>query len=101
MRRVRPVLWRAGGPARLALVGGIRLYRVTLGAAFGGQCRFQPSCSHYGEQAIRTHGAVRGTLMAMWRVLRCQPFSRGGIEEVPARRHTGYETVIHPLGGRP
>jgi len=95
-------LWLAsrkmGLPARIVLIGGIRLYRVTIGGVLGGQCRFDPSCSHYGEQAIRTHGAVKGSVMAAWRVLRCQPFSRGGVEEVPRRRLSRYENVIQ--GGR-
>ena len=98
MSRLRLATWRAGAPARVFLVGAIKLYRVSLGGVLGGQCRFHPSCSHYGEQAIRTHGALRGSLMATWRVLRCQPFSRGGVEEVPSGRHGLYENVI-PGGG--
>jgi uncharacterized protein len=45
-------------------------------------CRYEPTCSHYAEQAIRTHGPVRGMLMAGWRVLRCNPWSRGGYDPV-------------------
>ena len=98
MSRLRTILWKAGWPARTILIGAIKLYRVTLGGVLGGQCRFHPSCSHYGEQAIRTHGAVKGSLMATWRVLRCQPFSRGGVEEVPSGRHGRYDSVTQ--GGR-
>ena len=98
MNRLRLAVWRAGTPARVCLIGGIKLYRVTLGGLLGGQCRFDPSCSRYSEQAIRTHGAVRGSLLSVWRVLRCQPFSRGGVEQVPAPRHGPYEHVIQ--GGR-
>lgn len=98
MSRLRAILWQAGWPARVILIGAIKLYRVTLGGVLGGQCRFHPSCSHYGEQAIRTHGAVKGSLMATWRVLRCQPFSRGGIEEVPSRRHGRYDSVTQGSG---
>ncbi|MBE3145362.1 MAG: membrane protein insertion efficiency factor YidD [Planctomycetes bacterium] len=46
-------------------------------------CRFYPSCSHYGYQAIYKHGAIKGSLMAAWRVLRCNPFNRGGYDPVP------------------
>jgi len=46
-------------------------------------CRFYPSCSHYGYQAIYKHGAIKGSLMAAWRVLRCNPFNRGGFDPVP------------------
>jgi uncharacterized protein len=56
---------------------------VTLSGVLGGQCRFYPSCSHYAEDAIRTRGLVRGWAMAIWRILRCNPFGRGGFEPVP------------------
>jgi uncharacterized protein len=46
-------------------------------------CRFYPSCSHYGYQAIYKHGAIKGSFMAAWRVLRCNPFNRGGFDPVP------------------
>jgi putative membrane protein insertion efficiency factor len=94
MKRLGAAVWGAGAPARLGLIGAIKLYRVSLGGVLGGQCRFYPSCSHYAEQAIRTRGALRGSFLAAWRVLRCQPFSRGGIDEVPTSRSSRYENVI-------
>jgi uncharacterized protein len=45
-------------------------------------CKYEPTCSHYAEQAIRVHGPLRGMLMAGWRVLRCNPWSRGGYDPV-------------------
>lgn len=81
--------WALGTPLRLAIVGLVRLYRVTLGGWLGGQCRFYPTCSHYAEEAVRTHGALRGTLMATWRVARCGPFTKGGADPVPPRWHEG------------
>jgi uncharacterized protein len=45
-------------------------------------CKYEPTCSHYAEQAIRAHGPLRGMLMAGWRVLRCNPWSRGGYDPV-------------------
>ena len=99
--RVRRVLWMAGAPARLALVACIRLYRLTLSGWIGGQCRFYPSCSHYAEGAIRTHGAIRGSLMAAWRIVRCGPFTPGGVDPVPpATRPRAYDGVIHSELGR-
>ena len=101
MNHVHRIAWRAGTPARLALLGLIRVYRVTLSGWLGGQCRFYPSCSHYAENAIRMHGALRGTLMAAWRIARCSPFTRGGVDHVPApTRFTGYDAVIHAEPGR-
>jgi putative membrane protein insertion efficiency factor len=94
--RARRLVWTVGAPARLLLVGLIRLYRLTLSGWLGGQCRFYPSCSHYAEEAIRTHGAVRGSLMAAWRIARCGPFTAGGVDHVPAKLATGesYDPVI-------
>ena len=101
MSQVHRIAWRAGAPARLALLGLIRLYRVTLSGWLGGQCRFYPTCSRYAEDAIRLHGAVRGVLMAAWRIARCGPFTRGGVDRVPAPRHvTEYDAVIHAEPGR-
>ena len=84
MRNARRVLWLAGGPLRVALIALIRLYRVTLSGSLGGQCRFAPSCSAYAEAAIRTRGAARGTGLAIWRILRCNPFGGAGSDPVPS-----------------
>lgn len=99
----REALWAAGTPARGVAIGAIRLYRVMLSGVLGGQCRFEPSCSHYGEEAVRTHGIVRGSALTAWRILRCQPFSRGGVDHVPPRTDGGvrrqqYDTVTHAGG---
>jgi hypothetical protein len=48
-----------------------------------GGCRFQPTCSEYAAGAIATHGPLRGTGLAIWRLLRCHPFARGGLDPVP------------------
>ncbi len=103
MSAFRRALWRLGLPARAVLVTTIRLYRATLSGWLGGQCRFYPSCSAYGEEAIRTHGALKGSAMTAWRIARCNPFGRGGTDPVPPRdlgappAH-GYDGVIH--GGK-
>jgi putative membrane protein insertion efficiency factor len=81
---VRALLWAASSPVRWAAVGLIRAYRMTFAGMFGGQCRFSPSCSHYAEDAIRTHGVLRGVALGAWRILRCNPFGAGGIDLVPA-----------------
>jgi putative membrane protein insertion efficiency factor len=83
MTSARRFLWNAGAPARLLLVGTIGLYRLTLSGWLGGQCRFSPTCSRYAEEAVRTHGAIKGTLLASRRVLRCNPFGRSGLDPVP------------------
>jgi len=96
LTRIRAVIWAAGGPFRLLLLALVKLYRLTLSGWLGGQCRFYPTCSHYAEEAIRTHGALRGGAMAAWRIARCGPFTDGGVDHVPPRRdrHARYDAVI-------
>ncbi len=64
------------------LVLFVRLYQVTLSPLVGRQCRFVPTCSVYFIGAVETYGAVRGTLMGLWRILRCNPLSKGGYDPV-------------------
>ena len=59
-----------------------RLYQVTLSPLVGGQCRFVPTCSSYFVEAVKKRGAVRGTLMGLWRIMRCNLFSKGGYDPV-------------------
>ncbi len=69
---------------RIPLLGLIRIYQKTVSPSLPpGSCRFYPSCSHYGYQAIYKHGALKGLLMAAWRILRCNPFNPGGYDPVP------------------
>jgi uncharacterized protein len=63
-------------------VGLVWLYRLTLGALFPATCKYHPSCSEYAMQAVRRHGLVRGSALAGWRLLRCNPWSRGGFDPV-------------------
>lgn len=70
------------------LLGGIGLYRRVrrrLLPDLGGVCLYQPTCSRYAETAIGRHGAIAGAVLASWRILRCNPFSSGGYDPVPAR----------------
>jgi uncharacterized protein len=68
---------------RLTLLGFIRLYQASFAKTLpANTCRFYPSCSHYGYQAIYKHGILKGGAMAIWRVLRCNPFNPGGYDPV-------------------
>ena len=68
---------------RLAFLGLIRLYQASFARAMPRDtCRFYPSCSHYGYQAVYKHGALKGGALAIWRVLRCNPFNPGGYDPV-------------------
>ncbi|WP_055587146.1 membrane protein insertion efficiency factor YidD [Streptacidiphilus griseoplanus] len=68
------------------LMGLIRVYQWTISPLLGPVCRYYPSCSHYGYEAIRVHGAVKGTGLTAWRILRCNPWSPGGVDHVPPRK---------------
>jgi hypothetical protein len=79
-----------GGGARAVRVAGkwallffVRFYQIFLSPFFGGACKFYPSCSRYGYEAIAKHGAWRGSVLAMKRLLRCRPFTKGGFDPVP------------------
>ena len=69
------------------IITGVRAYRVTLGrldSAAGIRCRFDPSCGHYAEEAIRRHGALHGGLLTLRRLVRCGPWTpRGSFDPVP------------------
>ena len=61
----------------------IRLYQRLISPLTPPSCRFEPSCSEYGAQAILAHGVLKGSLLASWRILRCHPFCAGGFDPVP------------------
>jgi uncharacterized protein len=99
--RVRAAAWAVGAPLRFLLVMAIRLYRVTLGSLVGGQCRFHPSCSVYGEEAIGELGVLRGVPLTVWRVLRCSPLSRGGVDYPPGHADRAGRAQIRATTGVP
>ena len=63
----------------------MRGYQVTLSPMFGDCCRFTPSCSNYMLEALQVHGAFKGALLGIWRILRCHPFGASGYDPVPAK----------------
>jgi putative membrane protein insertion efficiency factor len=67
------------------LLAPIRLYQRFVSPALPRRCRYEPTCSAYAIAAIRRFGALRGMLLAAWRLLRCNPFSHGGFDPVPER----------------
>jgi hypothetical protein len=66
-----------------AAIALIRLYQMTLSRILPSSCRFTPSCSVYAVEAYKKHGFLRGTGLAAWRILRCNPFNKGGYDPVP------------------
>jgi hypothetical protein len=81
--RLRELPRTLGNFPRFILLGFIRLYQVSIARTLPpNTCRFYPSCSHYGYQAVYRYGALKGGLMAFWRILRCNPFNPGGVDPV-------------------
>ena len=68
------------------LLALIRFYRKRISPLFPAMCRYYPTCSCYAVEAIETHGALKGTALALWRILRCNPFSAGGYDPVPPKK---------------
>lgn len=97
------------------LLAPIRAYQRWVSPGLPRRCKYEPTCSAYAVQAIREVGPARGLILAVWRVLRCNPWSRGGIDDVADRRlfreasashrHEGGPTSVRPAApgvtGRP
>jgi len=72
----------------------LRLYKRWISPSFPPSCRYVPTCSEYAMEAIDRYGALRGGLMAAWRLLRCHPFAKGGLDLVV---HDPADNCAHPL----
>ncbi len=82
--RLRELPFKLVNIPRFILLGMIRGYQLLISPALPPDtCRFYPTCSHYGYQAIYKHGAIKGTALAVWRLLRCNPLNPGGFDPVP------------------
>ncbi|MFI7586016.1 membrane protein insertion efficiency factor YidD [Spongisporangium articulatum] len=76
---------------RLVIVGLLHVYRAVVSPWYGPTCRFYPSCSEYALIAVGRHGVFKGTALAVWRLLRCNPWNLGGVDLVPPVRARGRE----------
>ncbi|MEZ0446398.1 membrane protein insertion efficiency factor YidD [Cellulomonas sp. ICMP 17802] len=88
-----------GRAPALLLVLLIRVYQRFISPMTPPTCKFYPSCSQYAVIALQRHGAIRGTRLAVWRLLRCNPWNLGGVDDVPparsAHRHSPVATATH------
>ena len=75
-------LWRGISEV---LILPIRLYKKLISPMLGNNCRFHPTCSKYAIGALRVHGPVKGLLLAVWRILRCNPYGHAGLDPVPPK----------------
>jgi putative membrane protein insertion efficiency factor len=64
----------------------VRVYQLTLSPLFGNQCKYHPSCSQYAVDALRRYGLVKGSVLAAWRLARCNPWSHGGVDYAEDQR---------------
>jgi len=71
---------------RAVIVAAIRGYQILISPWLPGSCRYEPSCSHYALEAVRRHGALRGSWLSVRRLLRCHPFGSHGYDPVPTRK---------------
>ena len=70
---------------RAVVVAPIRFYRRFISPALPRRCKYHPTCSEYAVEAVRTYGVPRGLVLAAWRLLRCNPWSHGGVDPVAAQ----------------
>jgi hypothetical protein len=83
----------------------LRGYRAVISPLYGDVCRYYPSCSRYTLEAIQEYGVIRGVALGAWRILRCHPWAKGGVDDVPHRHTHGFtETtfgfVVSPGHGK-
>lgn len=81
---LKKMLATIGKACRKVCIALIKIYQIVLSPLLGPRCRFYPSCSSYSIEAIEKHGVVRGAFYMFKRILRCHPFSAGGLDPVPA-----------------
>jgi uncharacterized protein len=81
---------------RAALLAPIRLYQRAISPALPKRCKYYPTCSEYAVQAIRTYGIARGLVLATWRLLRCNPWSHGGVDPVECQHIFRTSPRSHP-----
>lgn len=89
---------RRTSPAAWLLIAPIRFYQKFITPYTPATCRYYPTCSEYAVRSLRTHGAVKGTILTVWRLLRCNPWSSGGVDHTPERGRWRYVPVAEPDG---
>ncbi|MFT4157422.1 MAG: membrane protein insertion efficiency factor YidD [Microbacterium sp.] len=80
---------------RNLVLGFLTAYRAVISPLYGDVCAYYPSCSAYAVGAVQQHGALRGALLSAWRILRCNPWTRGGVDDVRPHTHFPYDLTAH------
>lgn len=96
--RAWDLVWTRGIGRVLAyiLIAPIKIYQWTISPMLGDVCRYYPSCSKYAVGALKVHGPVKGLLLTAYRLVRCTPLSKGGVDPVPDRGE--WQPSIYPNG---
>lgn len=79
------------GIPKAVLLAAIRAYKWVISPMLPPACRYVPTCSEYAAGAVEEHGVLRGSALALWRLLRCHPFARGGYDPVPLSQALPHE----------
>lgn len=90
--RILTEIWLA--PRNLA-IAIMKTYRRLISPLYGQVCRYHPSCSRYSLEAYQARGALLGFVLTLWRLVRCNPFTPGGIDDVPLSKNPHYVTNSH------
>ncbi len=88
MKRLGTFLWLL--PRNVCVII-LRGYRLVISPLYGDVCRYYPSCSAYTLGAIQQHGVLKGIALGAWRIARCHPWAKGGVDDVPERRVPRYQ----------
>ncbi len=83
---------------RHLFIAVIKLYRKIISPLTPPSCRFRPTCSMYAIQAFRRHGSVKGFALTIWRILRCNPYSKGGYDPIPPKKAP--KRIKYPAGSK-
>jgi putative membrane protein insertion efficiency factor len=86
--------------ARTVVLAPVVAYQRLISPALPRRCKYEPTCSRYAVQAVREYGILRGLVLALWRLLRCNPWSHGGYDPVEAQRLFGVEPSLTGRGPR-
>lgn len=95
MTRAALFLWLL---PRNICVAILRVYRAVISPLYGDVCRYYPSCSAYALGSIQQHGVIKGIALGSWRLLRCHPWARGGVDDIPVSQHHTDHYHLTPHG---